>query len=123
MGSWVDELSSRFVDLKLIEEASFQVEGLELQRPLVDENQAKMMIAAYPGSEPRTGRGKVFEPASRPTRTILFGDLSPESLGQLVALYEHKVLVEGIIWGINSFDQWGGFAAELFVLFPFFPRV
>ncbi len=46
-------------------------------------------------------------PGNRPSNTILFGDLSPESLGQLVALYEHKVFVEGIIWGINSFDQWG----------------
>ena len=33
--------------------------------------------------------------------------LEPESLGQLIALYEHKVFVEGVIWGINSFDQWG----------------
>ena len=46
-------------------------------------------------------------PGNRPSNTILFGELSPESLGQLVALYEHKVFVEGIIWGINSFDQWG----------------
>ena len=46
-------------------------------------------------------------PGNRPSNTILFGDLSPESLGQLVALYEHKVFVEGTIWGINSFDQWG----------------
>jgi glucose-6-phosphate isomerase len=33
--------------------------------------------------------------------------LTPEALGQLIALYEHKVFVEGVIWGINSFDQWG----------------
>ena len=46
-------------------------------------------------------------PGNRPSNTILFGDLTPESLGQLIALYEHKVFVEGIIWGINSFDQWG----------------
>jgi glucose-6-phosphate isomerase len=33
--------------------------------------------------------------------------LTPSTLGQLIALYEHKVFVEGVIWGINSFDQWG----------------
>ena len=46
-------------------------------------------------------------PGNRPSNTILFGELTPEALGQLVALYEHKVFVEGVIWGINSFDQWG----------------
>jgi glucose-6-phosphate isomerase len=43
----------------------------------------------------------------RPSNTILIGALTPETLGQLIALYEHKVFVEGLIWGINSFDQWG----------------
>lgn len=46
-------------------------------------------------------------PGNRPSNTILFQRLCPESLGQLIALYEHKVFVEGRIWGINSFDQWG----------------
>lgn len=44
---------------------------------------------------------------NRPSNTIVFERLSPEVLGQLIALYEHKVFVEGVIWGINSFDQWG----------------
>jgi len=44
---------------------------------------------------------------SRPSNTILFSELTPSTLGQLIALYEHKVFVEGVIWGINSFDQWG----------------
>ena len=44
---------------------------------------------------------------NRPSNTIVFRELTPESLGQLVALYEHKVFVEGVVWGINSFDQWG----------------
>jgi glucose-6-phosphate isomerase len=43
----------------------------------------------------------------RPSITIQMQDLSPFSLGQLLALYEHKVFVQGIIWNINSFDQWG----------------
>jgi len=49
---------------------------------------------------------KVF-PGNRPSNTLLFSQLTPEMLGQLVALYEHKVFVQGIIWNINSFDQWG----------------
>ena len=44
---------------------------------------------------------------NNPSNTILFAELTPESLGQLIALYEHKVFVEGVIWGINSFDQFG----------------
>ena len=44
---------------------------------------------------------------NHPTSTILAPQLSPRVLGELVALYEHKVLTQGVIWGINSFDQWG----------------
>jgi glucose-6-phosphate isomerase len=44
---------------------------------------------------------------NNPSNTIIFPALTPETLGQLVALYEHKVFVEGVIWGIDSFDQWG----------------
>lgn len=46
-------------------------------------------------------------PGDRPTSMIMAPSLTPAVLGQLVALYEHKVLVQGIVWGINSFDQWG----------------
>jgi glucose-6-phosphate isomerase len=46
-------------------------------------------------------------PGNRPSNTILFESLTPMTLGQLIALYEHKVYVEGVIWGINSFDQYG----------------
>ncbi len=46
-------------------------------------------------------------PGNRPTTTILAGRLDPSVLGQLVALYEHKVFVQGAVWNINSFDQWG----------------
>jgi glucose-6-phosphate isomerase len=46
-------------------------------------------------------------PGNRPTNTILAPKLSPRILGELVATYEHKVLTQGVIWGINSFDQWG----------------
>jgi glucose-6-phosphate isomerase len=46
-------------------------------------------------------------PGNRPTNTILAEKLTPRILGELVALYEHKVLTQGTIWNINSFDQWG----------------
>ena len=46
-------------------------------------------------------------PGNRPSNTILMPRLSPDSLGQLIALYEHKVFVQGVIWGINPFDQYG----------------
>lgn len=46
-------------------------------------------------------------PGNNPSNTILFDELNPASLGALIALYEHKVLVQGCIWDINSFDQWG----------------
>jgi glucose-6-phosphate isomerase len=49
---------------------------------------------------------KTFE-GNRPTTTILADALTPAVLGKLVALYEHKVFVQGVIWGLNSFDQWG----------------
>jgi glucose-6-phosphate isomerase len=49
---------------------------------------------------------KTFE-GNRPTNTIMADKLTPSVLGQLVALYEHKIFVQGIIWDINSFDQWG----------------
>ena len=46
-------------------------------------------------------------PGNRATNTLLMSKLTPRSLGQLIALYEHKIFVQGVIWGINSFDQWG----------------
>ena len=46
-------------------------------------------------------------PGDRPSTTILSAKLTPSVLGQLVALYEHKVFVQGVVWGVNSFDQWG----------------
>lgn len=46
-------------------------------------------------------------PGNRPSNTLLLPKLTPHTLGQLIALYEHKIFVQGAIWGINSFDQWG----------------
>jgi glucose-6-phosphate isomerase len=49
---------------------------------------------------------KSFE-GDRPSNSFLFKKLTPKSLGRLLAIYEHKIFVQGIIWNINSFDQWG----------------
>lgn len=46
-------------------------------------------------------------PGNRATTTILFKQLDPKTLGSLIALYEHKVFVQSVIWNINPFDQWG----------------
>lgn len=48
-----------------------------------------------------------YEEGNKPSNTILAKELSPKTLGSLIALYEHKIFVQGAIWGINSFDQWG----------------
>jgi glucose-6-phosphate isomerase len=58
------------------------------------------------------GRANPTEPhrdfaGNRPSTTILADTLTPAVLGQLIALYEHIVFVQGVVWGINSFDQWG----------------
>ncbi|MFN3344523.1 MAG: glucose-6-phosphate isomerase [Chloroherpetonaceae bacterium] len=49
---------------------------------------------------------KVFE-GNRPTNSILFKQLTPKTLGSLIAMYEHKIFVQSVIWNINAFDQWG----------------
>ena len=46
-------------------------------------------------------------PGNKPSNTLLFNQVDPKTLGALVAMYEHKVFVQGAIWGVNSFDQWG----------------
>jgi len=46
-------------------------------------------------------------PGNRPSNVLLAERLTPSVLGQLVALYEHRTLTQGVVWGINSFDQWG----------------
>jgi glucose-6-phosphate isomerase len=49
---------------------------------------------------------KVF-PGNRPTNSIVFKKVTPRTLGSLIAMYEHKIFVQGLIWDVNSFDQWG----------------
>ena len=58
------------------------------------------------GADESLVQQKVFE-GNRPTTSILFDKLTPHTLGLLVALYEHKIFTQGVIWNVNSFDQWG----------------
>jgi glucose-6-phosphate isomerase len=58
------------------------------------------------GVDPALAPHRTF-PGNRPTSTILVPELTPSVLGQLTALYEHKVFTQGVIWDVNSFDQWG----------------
>jgi glucose-6-phosphate isomerase len=82
-----------------------QSEALMRGRTL-DEARSKV-AGQFEGAElDRQARHRVF-PGNRPSTTLVYPKLTPFVLGQLVALYEHRVFVEGIMLGINSFDQWG----------------
>ena len=73
----------------------------------LDEARVLMADKGLEGAElDRQARHRVF-PGNRPSTTLLIPRLTPFTLGQIVALYEHRVFVEGVILGINSFDQWG----------------
>jgi len=68
---------------------------------------ALMVKKGFTGDElDRQARHRVF-PGNRPSTTLIYDQLTPRRLGQILALYEHRVFVEGVILGINSFDQWG----------------
>lgn len=58
------------------------------------------------GADPVLAANKVF-PGNQPSSTLLMPEITPYTVGQLIALYEHKVFVAGCLWNINSFDQWG----------------
>lgn len=73
------------------------------------EKDARAELIAAGASEAEADRLAPHEtfPGDRPSSTILMDALTPEAVGALLALYEHKTFVEGVIWDINSFDQWG----------------
>jgi len=83
-----------------------QSEALMRGRSL-DEARALMAKAGLKGAEAeRQARHRAF-PGNRPSTTLVYPRLTPAVLGAVLALYEHRVFVEGVILGINSFDQWG----------------
>ena len=80
-----------------------------ITQPGDTEAQARAELIASGASEDEADRlapHKTF-PGNRPSTAILMERLTPQSLGALIALYEHKTFVEGVLWDINSFDQWG----------------
>ncbi|MGB7241824.1 MAG: glucose-6-phosphate isomerase [Sulfitobacter sp.] len=90
----------------LIANCLAQSEALMRGRSL-DEARALMAAKGLSGDElERQARHRVF-PGNRPSVTIAYPQLDPYRLGQIIALYEHRVFVEGVILGLNSFDQWG----------------
>ncbi|MDT8328585.1 MAG: glucose-6-phosphate isomerase [Roseovarius sp.] len=73
----------------------------------MDEARALMVEKGFEGAElERQAAHRVFA-GNRPSTTLIYDQLTPRRLGQIIALYEHRVFVEGVILGINSFDQWG----------------
>ncbi|MEO1106578.1 MAG: glucose-6-phosphate isomerase [Pseudomonadota bacterium] len=83
-----------------------QSEALMRGRSL-DEARARMAEKGFEGGElDRQARHRVFA-GNRPSTTLIYPKLTPFVLGQIIALYEHRVFVEGVLLGINSFDQWG----------------
>ena len=92
--------------LLLVSNCLAQSEALLRGRSL-DEARAIMARKGATGAElERQARHRVF-PGNRPSTTLAYGQLTPFTLGQIIALYEHRVFVEGVILGINSYDQWG----------------
>ncbi len=90
----------------LIANCLAQSEALMKGRSL-DEARAIMAAKGLTGAElDRQARHRVF-PGNRPSTTLAYPQLTPERLGQIIALYEHRVFVEGVVLGINSYDQWG----------------
>ncbi len=78
-----------------------------MQGKTADEVREEMQAAGVPADELEAlVPHRVFD-GNRPTNTILLSTLDARNLGALIALYEHKIFVQGTIWGINSFDQWG----------------
>jgi glucose-6-phosphate isomerase len=71
------------------------------------EVRAELEVAGLRGPEIQRLLPHKVQPGNQPTNTLLFRRLDPRTLGMLIALYEHKVFVQGVIWGVNAFDQWG----------------
>jgi glucose-6-phosphate isomerase len=91
---------------KLLANCFAQTEALMGGRTL-EEAKQEMRATGLPEAEvERLAPHRQFD-GNRPTNTILMDRVTPRTLGALIALYEHKIFVQGIVWGINSFDQWG----------------
>ncbi|HZE60670.1 MAG TPA: glucose-6-phosphate isomerase [Burkholderiales bacterium] len=79
---------------------------LGLERNLTANARAQADALAFGTDDPKLPPHRQY-PGNRPSSMLALDGLSPRNVGRLVALYEHKVFVQGVIWNINSFDQWG----------------
>jgi len=91
---------------KLLANAIAQAEALLVGRPEA-EVRGELKAKGLPEAHIDALAPQRTFPGDRPSSFILLERLGPEQLGALIALYEHKTFVEGVLWGINSFDQWG----------------
>lgn len=90
----------------LMANALAQTRALAFGR-MLEETKVEMAQAGLDSAEvDRLAPHRTF-PGDRPSTTILYDQLDPATLGKLIALYEHKVFVESVMWGINAYDQWG----------------
>jgi len=68
--------------------------------------QSRLLALGDDGTDKKASQYQHYD-GNQPSTTIMFDELTPETLGGLIALYEHKVFVQSVIWEINPFDQWG----------------
>ena len=91
---------------KLVANCFAQTEAL-MRGHTADEVEAELRLRGLDDEEIRALLAhKVFD-GNRPTNTIVLDRVTPRSLGMLIALYEHQIFVQGVVWRVNSFDQWG----------------
>lgn len=91
---------------KLMANFAAQTEALMRGRGLEEVRDGLRKSGLESSEIDRLAPHKVFG-GNRPTNTLLLKRLTPESLGMLIAAYEHKIFVQGVLWRINTFDQWG----------------
>jgi glucose-6-phosphate isomerase len=99
-------LDDREGDAPLWSNALAQARALMVGRTEAEARADLLAAGASKAEADRLAPHKTF-PGDRPSTTLLMDAVTPETLGALLALYEHKTFVEGLIWDINSFDQWG----------------
>ncbi|TMH10176.1 MAG: glucose-6-phosphate isomerase, partial [Betaproteobacteria bacterium] len=91
---------------KLLANGLAQSQALMLGKTTAQALQEKAPTASKQLDAATLAKHRTF-PGNRPSTTLLLDQLTPTSLGALIALYEHRVFTSGALWGINSFDQWG----------------
>lgn len=97
---------TRMVPVDFIAAAVDNLSNEEHHRVLLG-NMLAQASALMCGQDAPDGEPYRYYPGNKPSNTLLLDTLSPKNFGALIALYEHKVFVQGSIWNINSFDQWG----------------